>query len=82
MKSVLGTETKRRMWEGFSYQTFVPHLHKGQSQEIIKKLIYLHEGLHEGSTKVKVQSYALFMSEMKNDTEIRVWWKNQIENAS
>jgi len=33
---------------------FVPHLHEGQSQEIVKKSIYLHEVLHEGSGKVLV----------------------------
>ena len=54
MKSVLGTETKRREWEGLSYQTFVPHLHEGQSQEISKKSKSLHEVLHEGSGKVLV----------------------------
>jgi len=33
---------------------FVPHLHEGQSQEIIKKLIRVHEVLHEDSEKVLV----------------------------
>jgi hypothetical protein len=33
---------------------FLPHLHEGQSQEIVKNSKSLHEVLHEGSGKVLV----------------------------
>ena len=42
------------MMSVFSYQTYVPHLHEGQSQEIVKKSESLHEVLHEGFEKVLV----------------------------
>ena len=51
-----------RMTGNFSY-LFLPHLHEGQSQEIVKKSIYLHEVLHEVFEKVLVSLVYLTSNE-------------------
>ena len=56
----------------FSYQTFVPHLHEGQSQEIVKKSKSLHEVLHEVFEKVLYSIVNLTMDEKQKSLGVQI----------